>query len=86
MTRAEIPQMCSPRSPGPGRSVAGDHAGHDRTTIRSYLRGDREPGMRQRIATDAFDAFTDSVTAGNDYGRWGSSCPRWRYSVFRLTP
>lgn len=37
--------------------------GHDRKTIRSYLRGDREPGVRKRTGPDAFDPFTDYVTA-----------------------
>lgn len=37
--------------------------GHDRKTIRSYLRGDREPGVRKRAAPDVFEPFTDYVTA-----------------------
>ena len=37
--------------------------GHDRKTIRSYLRGDREPGVRRRAVPDAFEPFTDYVTA-----------------------
>lgn len=36
---------------------------HDRKTIRSYLRGDREPGVRKRAAPDVFEPFTDYVTA-----------------------
>ena len=37
--------------------------GHDRKTIRSYLRGDREPGVRKPAVPDAFGPFTDYVTA-----------------------
>jgi predicted transcriptional regulator len=36
---------------------------HDRKTIRSYLAGDRAPGVRQRVAPDTFDKFVDNVTA-----------------------
>lgn len=36
---------------------------HDRKTIRAYLNGAREPGVRKRAAPDAFDGFVDYVTA-----------------------
>lgn len=36
---------------------------HDRKTIRSDLRGDREPGVRTPLAPDTFEPFTDYVTA-----------------------
>jgi transposase len=36
---------------------------HDRKTIRAYLAGQRQPGIRQRGKPDAFEAFVDYVTA-----------------------
>lgn len=36
---------------------------HDRKTIRAYLNGQRQPGVRERAAVDLFDAFVDYVTA-----------------------
>ncbi len=82
---AEIPQLCWRAHPvrvAPSQGITiseiARRTGHDRMIILSYLRGDREPGMRHRTAPDAFDAFTDFVIAGSVSGRWGSSCPRQR--------
>lgn len=36
---------------------------HDRKTIRAYLNGQRQPGLRQRATPDGFDVFVDYVTA-----------------------
>ena len=36
---------------------------HDRKTIRAYLAGERQPGVRQRASPDPFDGFVDYVTA-----------------------
>ena len=36
---------------------------HDRKTIRAYLAGEREPGVRERAVPDPFDGFVDYVTA-----------------------
>ncbi len=36
---------------------------HDRKTIRAYLAGEREPGVRKRAAPDEFDEFVGYVTA-----------------------
>ncbi len=37
------------------------HLGRDRKTVRAYLRGDREPGKRQRAGTDEFEPFVAYV-------------------------
>ena len=37
------------------------HVGHDRKTVRAYLEGDREPGVRQTTAVDLFDRFEPYV-------------------------
>ena len=36
---------------------------HDRKTIRSYLAGERSPGVRQRADPDSFEMFVAYVTA-----------------------
>lgn len=36
---------------------------HDRKTIRAYLNGEREPGVRKQNVPDPFDEFVDYVTA-----------------------
>ena len=36
---------------------------HDRKTIRAYLNGQREPGVRARAVPDPFDEFVDYVSA-----------------------
>lgn len=36
---------------------------HDRKTIRAYLNGDREPGVRRRVEPDGFEPFVDYVRA-----------------------
>ena len=48
------------------------HVGRDRKTVRDYLSGKREPGVRQR-ATDPFAPFLDYVTARlvEDPHLWG---------------
>ena len=38
-------------------SAIARHLGRDRKTIRAYLRGDREPGVRARAAADPFGPF-----------------------------
>ena len=38
-------------------SAIARHLGRDRKTIRAYLRGDREAGVRARAAADPFGPF-----------------------------
>jgi transposase len=38
-------------------SAIARHLGRDRKTIRAYLRGDREPGVRARTSADPFGPF-----------------------------
>ena len=43
-------------------SAIARHTNHDRKTVRAYLNGDRQPGVRVQ-APDPFEAFVDYVTA-----------------------
>jgi transposase len=42
-------------------SAIARHVGHDRKTVRAYLSGEREPGVRERAEPDAFDVFEPYV-------------------------
>jgi transposase len=44
-------------------SAIARHLGRDRKTIRAYLRGDRQPGVRARPAADPFGPFAVYCTA-----------------------
>lgn len=44
-------------------SAIARHTGFDRKTVRKYLAGDAEPGVRARPGPDPFDPFVDYVSA-----------------------
>ncbi|BBX00111.1 hypothetical protein MMOR_10470 [Mycolicibacterium moriokaense] len=44
-------------------SAIARHTGFDRKTVRKYLNGDGEPGVRARSVPDPFDPFVDYVAA-----------------------
>ncbi|SKY38362.1 transposase IstA protein, putative [Mycobacteroides abscessus subsp. abscessus] len=44
-------------------SAIARHTGHDRKTIRAYLKGERSPGERKKSAADPFEPFLAYVTA-----------------------
>ncbi|SRX93127.1 integrase catalytic subunit [Intrasporangium calvum DSM] [Mycobacterium shimoidei] len=44
-------------------SAIARHTGFDRKTVRKYLNGDAEPGVRARPSPDPFEPFVDYVTA-----------------------
>ena len=53
-------------------SAIARHVGRDRKTVRNYLNGKREPGVRKRVL-DPFAPFVDYVTARlvEDPHLWG---------------
>jgi transposase len=44
-------------------SAIARHTGHDRKTVRKYLAGEQQPGVRARPSPDPFDPFVDYVSA-----------------------
>jgi len=44
-------------------SAIARHTGFDRKTVRKYLDGDGQPGVRARPGPDPFDPFVDYVSA-----------------------
>lgn len=61
LTPEEDVEITSLRKRGWSISAIARHVGHDRKTVRGYLSGEREPGVRERTEPDAFDRFEPYV-------------------------
>jgi transposase len=61
LTSEEDVEITSLRKRGWSISAIARHVGHDRKTVRGYLCGEREPGVRERAEPDPFDAFEPYV-------------------------
>lgn len=61
LTPEEDVEITSLKSRGWSISAIARHVGHDRKTVRAYLLGEREPGVRERAEPDAFDRFEPYV-------------------------
>lgn len=61
LTSEEDVEITSLRKRGWSISAIARHVGHDRKTVRGYLSGEREPGVRERVEPDPFDAFEPYV-------------------------
>ena len=61
LTPEEDVEITSLRKRGWSISAIARHVGHDRKTVRGYLCGEREPGVRERAEPDPFDAFEPYV-------------------------
>lgn len=72
ITREEDVDIHAPRKQGWTISAIARHVGRDRKTVRDYLSGKREPGVRKH-AVDSFAPFVDYVTARlvEDPHLWG---------------
>jgi transposase len=51
------------------------HVGRDRKTVRAYLAGDRQPGVRVAVEPDLFDRFEPYVRQrlSDDHGMWATT-------------
>jgi len=61
LTPEEDVEITSLRKRGWSISAIARHVGRDRKTVRSYLSGEREPGVRTRTEVDPFDRFEPYV-------------------------
>lgn len=61
LTPEEDVEITSLRKRGWTISAIARHVGHDRKTVRSYLSGEREPGVRAKHEPDPFDRFEPYV-------------------------
>lgn len=74
LTPEEDVEITSLRKRGWTISAIARHVGRDRKTVRSYLSGDREPGVRKRTGEDPFDRFEPYVRQrAARYGSGGSA-------------
>src|SRR4051812_49722029 len=62
LTPREDMEISSLSKRGWSISAIARHTGRDRKTVRAYLNGERQPGVRKR-ATDRFAPFVDYVAA-----------------------
>ena len=61
LTPEEDVEITSLKARGWTISAIARHVGHDRKTVRAYLAGQREPGVRAKSAPDPFDRFEPYV-------------------------
>jgi transposase len=61
LTPEEDVEITSLRKRGWTISAIARHVGHDRKTVRAYLSGEREPGVRAKAEPDVFDRFEPYV-------------------------
>jgi hypothetical protein len=61
LTPEEDMEIASLKKRGWSISAISRHTGHDRKTVRGYLSGEREPGVRARVEPDVFDRFEPYV-------------------------
>jgi transposase len=61
LTQEEDVEIHALRNQGWSISAIARHTGRDRKTVRAYLTGDRQAGVRVPVAPDAFDRFEPYV-------------------------
>ena len=74
LTQEEHVEIHALRKRGWSISEIAHHTGRDRKTIRAYLAGDREPGVRAPIDPDPFDRIEAYVRQrlSDDHGVWAT--------------
>jgi len=75
LTQEEDVEIHALRKRGWTISEIARHAGRDRKTIRAYLDGEREPGVRTGVEPDPFDRIEAYVTQRliDDHGVWATT-------------
>ena len=61
LAREEDVEAAALRAQGWSISAIARHLGRDRGTVRSYLNGERTPGVRRRTGEDPFERFEPYV-------------------------
>ncbi len=61
LSREEDVEAGALRAQGWSISAIARHLGRDRGTVRSYLNGERTPGVRRRAGDDPFERFEPYV-------------------------
>jgi transposase len=75
LTQGEDVEADALRKRGWSISAIARHLDRDRKTIRSYLNGERCPGVRQRFASDALEPFVGYIAArfADDHHLWATA-------------
>jgi transposase len=75
LTQEEDVEIHALRKRGWSISAIARHVGHDRKTVRAYLTGDREAGVRSGAVEDPFDGVEPYVRQRlrDDHGLWAST-------------
>ena len=75
LTPGEDVEIASLRKRGWSVSAIARHVGHDRKTVRAYLSGEREAGVRAKREPDVFDRFEPYVRQrlGDDPHVWATT-------------
>ncbi len=74
LTQEEDVEIHALRKQGWTISEIARHTGRDRKTIRAYLAGEREPGVRAVVESDPFDRIEAYVRQrlADDHGVWAT--------------
>ena len=62
LTQGEDVEVHALKERGWSITAIANHLGHDRKTIRAYLKGERVPGVRARVAPDPLELFVPYLT------------------------
>jgi transposase len=62
LTHGEDVEVDALKERGWSITAIANHLGHDRKTIRAYLKGERTPGVRARCAPDPLEPFVPYLT------------------------
>lgn len=75
LTQEEDVEIHALRRQGWSISAIARHTGRDRKTVRAYLAGDRQAGVREPVELDPFDRFQPYVRQRlrDDHGLWAST-------------
>jgi len=75
LTQEEDMEIHALRKQGWSIAAIARHAGRDRKTIRAYLSGESEPGVRAAVDPDPFDRIEPYVAQRlvDDHGVWGTT-------------
>ena len=72
LTQGEAAEVHALKERGWSISAIARHLERDRKTVRSYLNGDREPGVHASVVADPLAAFEGNVAADPHSGQYAS--------------
>jgi transposase len=75
LTQGEDVEVHALKERGWSISAIARHTGRDRKTVRAYLNGERQPGVRRRPTPDPLEPFVGYIAArfADDHNLWGTA-------------